>query len=207
MITKKVLQRYEVLPDFSGCLVAGVDEAGRGALAGPVIAGAAILPDKQPIEACMDSKKLSPATRTEVAKVIKKRALAWAIGSASCEEIDDLNILNASLLAMQRAVEGLAVTPDLALIDGNHLPSISLSAQAIIGGDDRVEVISAASILAKTTRDQLMLDLHEHYPVYNFAQHKGYPTKEHLHLIDQYGICEHHRKSYRPIKQRTLFSA
>ena len=177
-------------------IIAGIDEAGRGPLAGPVVAAAVILDPRHPIEGLADSKKLSEKKRESLAALIKKYALAYGIAQVDHQTIDQINILQASLLAMQRAVEQLAITPTLALIDGNHCPTLSCATQAIIRGDATVPAISAASILAKVARDQLMLDLDKHYPLYGFAQHKGYPTKLHRLAIQQHGPCAIHRLSF-----------
>lgn len=187
--------------DFSAELMCGVDEAGRGPLAGPVFAAAVILNDAVPIEGLRDSKKLTAARRDLLAVQIKQHALAWSIASCSHEEIDALNILQASLLAMRRAVEGLSMLPTLALIDGNRCPIMSVRAEAIIGGDDKVAAISAASILAKTARDAALQVLHLDYPQYGFDQHKGYPTALHLQRLHLHGVSPVHRRSYAPVKK------
>lgn len=181
-------------------LVCGVDEAGRGPLAGPVFAAAVILDPEHPIDGLRDSKKLSESQRTLLAEQIKSKALAWSIAQCSVEEIDTLNILHASMLAMRRAVEGLAVQPSLALIDGNRCPVMPVRSEAIVKGDDKVPAISAASILAKTARDDLLLLLHETYPHYGFNQHKGYPTALHLERLKLHGVSPVHRKSYGPVR-------
>jgi ribonuclease HII len=186
--------------DHVGEVVCGVDEAGRGPLAGPVFAAAVILDPDRPIVGLRDSKKLTEARRDALAIQIKANALAWSIAESSELEIDALNILQASLLAMRRAVEGLRVQPTLALIDGNRCPVMSVRSEAIIGGDDIVDSISAASILAKTARDAALLVLHERYPNYAFDQHKGYPTALHLERLRLHGVCEVHRKSYAPVR-------
>ncbi len=186
--------------DHADELICGVDEAGRGPLAGPVTAAAVILDPDRPIEGLRDSKKLSEAQRDLLAVQIKERALAWCIAECSEQEIDDLNILQASLLAMRRAVEGLKVTPTLALIDGNRCPVMTIRSEAIIKGDDKVPAISAASILAKTARDHLLAKLHLQYPQYGLDQHKGYPTALHLARLKEYGVSPIHRKSYAPVK-------
>ncbi|MDN0083130.1 ribonuclease HII [Crenobacter sp. SG2305] len=183
-------------------LIAGVDEAGRGPLAGAVFAAAVILDPARPIVGLADSKKLSEAKRDELAPLIKERALAWCIASASVEEIDRLNILHATMLAMSRAVEGLAVRPDEVLIDGNRVPKqITLPARAIVKGDALEPAISAASILAKTARDAELVALDARFPQYGFARHKGYPTTEHLAAIAAHGVLAEHRKSFGPVKQ------
>lgn len=190
------------MPDFGAALIAGVDEAGRGPLAGPVIASAVILPTPHRRRRYHDSKQLGAGRRTRLSRAVRCEAVAWAVGRAEVEEIDELNIAEASLLAMARALAALAVTPDLALVDGNRVPYLDLPCYAVVGGDDRIEVISAASIVAKVERDEEMLQLHERYPIYNFASHKGYPTKEHIQNLDRYGVCSIHRKSYRPVRER-----
>jgi len=179
--------------------IAGVDEVGRGPLAGDVVAAAVILDPRQPIEGLKDSKLLSEKKREQLFILIQERALAWALGRASAEEIDNINILQASLLAMKRAVAALSIRPDLALIDGNRCPALDCPAQAIIGGDRTVAAISAASIIAKVTRDREMLVLHQEYPHYGFDQHKGYPTEKHLAALQAHGPCRIHRRSFAPV--------
>jgi len=186
--------------DFSNQMICGVDEAGRGPLAGAVFAAAVILDPAHPIAGLRDSKKLSEAKRDLLAIEIKKHALAWCIAEASETEIDQLNILQATMLAMQRAVLGLSVTPELALIDGNRCPHLPMTAQAIVKGDDKVEAISAASILAKTARDAALMVLHVQYPQYAFDQHKGYPTALHLERLREHGISPVHRLTYAPVR-------
>lgn len=181
-------------------MICGVDEAGRGPLAGPVFAAAVILDPARPIVGLDDSKKLSEKKRERLFDEIRERAAAWCIASASVEEIDSLNILRASLLAMARAVEGLAATPREVLVDGNFTPPISLPARAIVGGDALHPEISAASILAKTARDRHMVELDQRYPQYQLARHKGYPTAAHLALIREHGVNEIYRKSFSPVK-------
>lgn len=180
-------------------IIAGVDEVGRGPLAGPVVAGAVILDPNRPIPGLKDSKQLSEKKREQLFSMIQESALAWSIGRATVEEIDQLNILQASLLAMQRAIAALTNCPDLALIDGNRCPSLSCEAQAIIGGDRKIPEISAASIIAKVTRDREMLVLHEKFPEYGFNQHKGYPTQQHLDALRQHGPSLIHRRSFAPV--------
>lgn len=180
-------------------LIAGVDEAGRGPLAGPVVAAAVILDPLNPIEGLRDSKKLTAKKREELAAEIKEKALSWFIAQASVEEIDSINILQATLLAMKRAVEGLNAKPTLVLVDGNRLPHLSVPCEAIVKGDDKIKEISAASILAKTFRDHLLIDLDKTYPHYGFAQHKGYGVKEHIEAIQKYGVLSIHRKTFEPI--------
>lgn len=185
-------------------LVAGVDEVGRGPLAGPVVAAAVILDPQRPIEGLKDSKKLSEKKREQLSTIIKQQALAWSLGRAEVEEIDQINILQASLLAMQRAVEGLTTRPEMALVDGNKLPDLDCPAEAIIKGDSKVAAISAASIIAKVARDKEMLELDEQYPGYGLAKHKGYPTRHHLQALAELGVSPIHRVSYKPVKQVLL---
>ncbi|MFK7862488.1 MAG: ribonuclease HII [Granulosicoccus sp.] len=181
--------------------IAGVDEVGRGPLAGPVVAAAVILnPDKR-IDGLLDSKLLDEATRETLDVQIRQNALAFCIAEASVAEIDTLNILHASMLAMKRAVEGLNVKPDLALIDGNRCPDLDLHMAAIVKGDQRVQAISAASIIAKVARDRMMVELHERYPQYGLAQHKGYPTPFHRKAIVEHGIADFHRCSFKPVRE------
>ncbi|NMQ20577.1 ribonuclease HII [Candidatus Competibacter phosphatis] len=180
-------------------LIAGVDEVGRGPLAGPVIAAAVILDPARPIAGLADSKKLSPARRERLALSIRANALAWALGRAEVAEIDRLNIFQASLLAMQRAVEALPMTPDRVLVDGKHCPPLACPCTAIVKGDATVPAISAASILAKVTRDAELRELHDRYPRYDFARHKGYPTAVHREALRRYGPCPEHRRSFAPV--------
>jgi ribonuclease HII len=182
-------------------LVAGVDEAGRGPLAGPVYAAAVILDSGRPIAGIGDSKRISPSRRGELELDIKDRALAWAVALASAEEIDRLNILQASLLAMRRAVAALEPRPERVLVDGNRLTGFHCEAQAIVGGDGLVPAIGAASILAKVARDRQMCELDLVYPGYGFAGHKGYPTKAHRAALLRLGPCPEHRQSFRPVKE------
>ena len=195
--------------DAPPLLVCGVDEAGRGPLAGPVYAACVILDPARQIRGLADSKVLTPERREVLAGRIKERALAYAIASASVEEIDEINILRASLLAMSRAVAALSVTPHEVLVDGNQLPPVSLPCRAIVGGDASVRSISAASILAKTARDAYMCGLHALRPEYGFDKHKGYSTPEHLSALRAHGVCEFHRRSFAPVRellmQATLF--
>jgi ribonuclease HII len=185
-------------------LVCGIDEAGRGPLAGPVVAAAVILDPANPIAGLNDSKKLSAKRRELLAVEIRAKALAWAVAEASVEEIDRINILQASLLAMQRAVEGLGVQPSHALVDGNRCPKLACTSEAIIGGDGKVASIAAASILAKTVRDAGMLELHAIYPEYGFDRHMGYPTAAHLKALREHGVTPIHRRSYAPVAQLLL---
>jgi ribonuclease HII len=180
--------------------ICGVDEAGRGPLAGPVYAAAVILDPARPIPGLRDSKKLSESRRDELALIIKRDALAWSIAQCSAAEIDALNILQATLLAMRRAIEGLSVQPTLALIDGNRCPVTSVRTEAIVKGDDKVIEISAASILAKTARDAVLVEMHRKYPQYGFDQHKGYPTALHLQRLREHGVTPEHRRSYAPVR-------
>lgn len=182
-------------------LIAGVDEVGRGPLVGAVVTAAVILDPAQPIAGLTDSKKLSEKKRLALYDQIKQKALAWSVGRAEPDEIDSLNILNATMLAMQRAIDGLSVTPNYALIDGNRVPSLSMPAQAVVKGDLRVAEISAASILAKVDRDHEMAMLDAAYPNYGFAQHKGYPTKVHMAALAEHGALPMHRKSFKPVKR------
>ncbi len=181
-------------------LICGVDEAGRGPIAGPVFAAAVILDPLSPIEGLRDSKKLSDKKRRHLAALIRERAKAWAVAECSIAEIDELNILHASMLAMKRAVESLSVAPSLALVDGNRCPVLSIRSEAIVGGDDKVDAISAASILAKTSRDEVLMQLHDQYPQYAFDRHKGYPTALHLERLRQHGVSPVHRTSYGPVR-------
>ena len=182
-------------------LVAGVDEVGRGPLVGDVVTAAVILDPNNPIEGLNDSKKLSEKKRLALLPEIKEKALAWAVGRCSPEEIDKLNILQATMVAMQRAIASLKVQPDLALIDGNRCPELPMDSQAVVKGDLRVAEISAASIIAKVVRDQEMEELDKQYPQFGFAKHKGYPTKAHFEAIEQHGVISEHRKSFKPVKK------
>lgn len=187
-------------------LICGVDEAGRGPLAGPVSAAAVILDDAHPIEGLADSKKLSEKQRDRLAPIIRERALAWAVAYAEVGEIDQLNILQATLLAMRRAVLALPMQPQHVLVDGLYCPQTGIPSQAIVKGDSKVAAISAASILAKTARDELMLRLHEQYPQYGFDGHKGYPTAAHLAALREHGISEVHRRSFRPVREALQYT-
>ena len=183
-------------------LIAGVDEAGRGPLVGSVVAAAVILDPNNPIEGLNDSKKLTEKKREKLFIEIQEKALAWAIAEASHEEIDEINILQASLLAMRRAVEKLNIPPEHVLVDGNKVPQgLVMSCDAVVGGDAIHAEISAASILAKVTRDHEMMALDLQYPQYGFAKHKGYPTKAHFEAIEQHGVIDQHRRSYAPVKK------
>ena len=182
-------------------LVAGVDEAGRGPLAGPVVAAAVMLDELQPIKGLNDSKKLSARTRERLFDEIRAKALCCCIAEASVEEIDQLNILQATMLAMRRAVEGLRLKPHKVLVDGNRVPILKVSAEAIVKGDAKVKAISAASILAKVHRDRLCLALHAQHPQYGFDGHKGYPTPAHLAALREHGACAQHRRSFAPVRE------
>lgn len=181
--------------------VCGVDEAGRGPIAGPVYAAAVILDPLCPVDGVRDSKLLSAARREALAAQIRRQAIAWSVASASVEEIDRINILQASLLAMKRAVDRLDPAPVLALVDGNRLPALTCPARAIVGGDRTEAAISAASILAKTARDAEMRRLHDRFPQYGLDRHMGYPTREHLAQLARHGACEVHRKSFGPVRR------
>jgi len=200
---KKTLPKFEYPTAYC---IAGVDEVGRGPLVGDVVTAAVILDPDDPIDGLMDSKKLSEKKRDVLSEEIKVRAIAWAIGRATPEEIDTLNILHATMLAMQRAVQSLSVSPDFVLVDGNRSPTFlndngSIASQAVVKGDDRVAEISAASILAKVARDKEMIALDEKYPEYGFAKHKGYPTKSHLEKINEHGVLDCYRASFKPVAQ------
>jgi ribonuclease HII len=185
--------------------VCGVDEAGRGPLVGAVVAGAVILDPENPIAGLKDSKKLSPARREYLYEQIMQKAKAWGIGEASSVEIDEINILQATMLAMRRAIEDLTTRlgawPDKALIDGNRCPELPIAAEAIVKGDTKEPAISAASILAKVTRDRQMQELHELHPQYGFAQHMGYPTEAHFAALKAFGVCAEHRRSFAPVRR------
>jgi ribonuclease HII len=181
-------------------LLAGVDEAGRGPLAGPVVAAAVILDDLAPIAGLNDSKRLTARARERLFDEIRAKALCSCIAQASVEEIDTLNILQATLLAMRRAVEGLRLRPGKVLVDGNRLPTLKIPAEAIVRGDATVKAISAASILAKVHRDRLCLELHAQHPQYGFDGHKGYPTPAHLAALREHGVCPQHRRSFAPVR-------
>ncbi|EOD81111.1 Ribonuclease HII [Grimontia indica] len=188
-----------VYPDAR--LIAGVDEVGRGPLVGAVVTAAVILDPNKPIEGLTDSKKLTDKKRAVLFEEIKEKALAWSLGRAEPEEIDDINILSATMLAMERAVAGLNIKPDFVLIDGNRVPrGLNIPAEAVVKGDLRVAEISAASILAKVVRDREMEELDAQYPQYGFAKHKGYPTKAHFEALAEHGAIPEHRKSFKPVK-------
>ena len=203
MRSKKFLRAEQLGLSFDvpGSLMAGVDEAGRGPLAGPVVAAAVILDDLQPIKGLNDSKVLTPRRRELLFDEIRAKALCCCIAQASVEEIDTLNILQATMLAMQRAVEGLRLRPHKVLVDGNRLPVLRVPAEAIVKGDAKVKAISAASILAKVYRDRLCLELHALHPQYGFDGHKGYPTPAHLAALREHGACPHHRRSFAPVRE------
>jgi len=185
---------------FPELIVAGVDEVGRGPLVGDVVTAAVILDPKKPIEGLADSKKLTEKKRDALYDLIMENALSISVGRASPAEIDEINILQATMLAMQRAVAGLSVTPQHVLIDGNRCPELNMSSQAIVKGDARVDEISAASIIAKVTRDREMETLDNEFPQFGFAKHKGYPTKLHMEMIDAHGVTPYHRRSFKPVK-------
>jgi ribonuclease HII len=187
--------------DYHGPNLAGVDEVGRGPLAGDVVAAAVILDPQRPVDGLRDSKKLSPRRRLELAGLIRERALAWSVARASVAEIDELNILQASLLAMHRAVQGLALQPGYVLVDGNRLPRWDYPSEPVVKGDDRVPAIAAASILAKVQRDSELIALEDEYPGYGFASHKGYPTAAHLQALQTLGVTPVHRRSFGPVKK------
>lgn len=199
-ISQHVIRIDETLPLIDG-LCAGVDEAGRGPLVGNVVAAAVILDPDRPIVGLDDSKKLSAAKREVLAEQIRAQALAWQVISVSPDDIDRLNILHATMFAMQQAVEQLSTSPQHVFIDGNRCPALSMAATAVIKGDARVAAISAASILAKVERDAQMDVLHAQYPQYGFAQHKGYPTKAHMQALEEFGVCPEHRRSYGPVRR------
>jgi ribonuclease HII len=186
--------------------VAGVDEAGRGPLAGPVVAAAVILDPQRPIDGLRDSKKLSSARRSDLDRAIRTRAASWSVAWCDPAEIDALNILQATMLAMRRAILGLAVQPAAVQVDGNRLPDLRfngsrIDGMAIVGGDDKVDAISAASIVAKTTRDRIMVRIDEYYPHYGFARHKGYGTEAHRQHLREHGPCREHRRSFAPVRE------
>ncbi|MEK7304219.1 MAG: ribonuclease HII [Pseudomonadota bacterium] len=185
----------------AGTILAGVDEAGRGPLAGPVVAAAVVLSASYPIAGLADSKTLSASRREALAGQIRAQAAAWALGMASVEEIDRLNILQATLLAMQRAIQGLAITPDLVLVDGNRAPRLSCPVRTVVRGDALIKSISAASILAKVARDAILQNLDAEYPGYGFAVHKGYPTAAHQRALEALGPSPVHRRSFGPVRR------
>lgn len=203
MQSKKFLRarQLSLIFDLGGGLMAGVDEVGRGPLAGPVVAAAVILDDRRPIRGLNDSKLLSARVRERLCDEIRAKALCCSVGRASVDEIDAINILQAALLAMRRAVDGLRLTPHVVFVDGNQLPRLPMACRAIVGGDSKVRSISAASIVAKVFRDQLCRELHEEHPEYGFADHKGYSTPEHLAALRRHGACRHHRRSFAPVRE------
>lgn len=182
-------------------IVCGVDETGRGSAISGVWVAACILNPNKPIEGLRDSKKLSAKRREELAEEIKHKALSWSIKIASLEEVESLNVLNATLLGMKRAVEGLDIRPSKVFVDGNRLPNLDIPAEAIVKGDDLIPAISAASIIAKVERDKVIKELHQKYPQYGFDKHKGYLTKAHMAALQEYGPCPIHRKTYGPIRE------
>ncbi|MBF8999394.1 ribonuclease HII [Vibrio nitrifigilis] len=196
---QKELPPYEYPQGFQ--YIAGVDEVGRGPLVGDVVTAAVILDPNNPIAGLTDSKKLSEKKRLALFPEIQQKALAWSVGRCSPQEIDELNILQATMVAMQRAVAGLSVTADFVVIDGNKVPNLPMEAQAVVKGDLRVAEISAASIIAKVIRDHEMEELDKKHPEFGFAQHKGYPTKAHFAAIEEYGVIDEHRKSFGPVKR------
>ncbi len=191
----------DMFETLSAEFVAGVDEVGRGPLAGPVVAAAVILDPARPIEGLADSKKLTEKRREAIDPIIREQALCWALGRAEPEEIDRINILQASLLAMQRAVAALSTQPGLALVDGNKAPRLPCQVRTIVGGDASEPAISAASIIAKVARDREMVELDALYPGYGLAKHKGYPTRQHMEALQQLGVTEIHRRSFGPVRR------
>jgi ribonuclease HII len=191
--------KLRLLVDVSG-LMAGVDEVGRGPLAGPVVAAAVILDARRTIRGLNDSKLLAADERERLDVEIRRKAVCWSIAAASVEEIDTINILRAALLAMRRAVEGLALQPQIVLVDGNQRPELTMAVRTVIGGDAKVRAISAASIIAKVYRDRLCMQLHDEHPQYGFDSHKGYPTPDHLAALREHGACAHHRRSFAPVR-------
>jgi ribonuclease HII len=194
-------RQLSLIFDVGEGLMAGVDEVGRGPLAGPVVAAAVILDERRKIRGLNDSKLLSAPVRERLNDEIRDKALCCSIGQASVEEIDRLNILLAALLAMRRAVDGLRLAPQVVFVDGNQLPRLPMACRAIVGGDAKVRAISAASIVAKVYRDRLCGDLHDEHPEYGFAAHKGYSTPEHLDALRRHGACRHHRRSFAPVRE------
>jgi len=198
MVAKKILYPEVIYPDVS--FIAGVDEVGRGPLVGDVVTAAVILDPNKPISGLTDSKKLSEKKLALLFDQINENALAVSIGRASPIEIDELNILHATMLAMQRAVQGLSIQPGYVFIDGNRCPNLSMPSEAVVKGDLRVAEISAASIIAKVTRDREMVELDKRYPAYGFAKHKGYPTKAHFEALQTHGVIAEYRQSFKPVK-------
>ena len=201
MQSKKFLRasQLSLLVDVQG-LMAGVDEVGRGPLAGPVVAAAVILDERRVIRGLNDSKMLTALTRERLSIEIRKKALCVSIGHATVDEIDRINILQAALLAMRRAVEGLTMQPQIVLVDGNQRPELTMPVRTVVGGDAKVRSISAASIIAKVHRDRLCMQLHDEHPQYGFDSHKGYSTPEHLNALREHGACPHHRRSFAPVR-------
>ena len=191
--------KLRLLVDVSG-LMAGVDEVGRGPLAGPVVAAAVILDDRRTIRGLNDSKLLGADERERLDVEIRRKAVCWSIATASVDEIDSINILRAALLAMRRAVEGLAQQPQIVLVDGNQRPELTMAVRTVVGGDAKVRAISAASIIAKVYRDRLCMQLHDEHPQYGFDSHKGYSTPDHLSALREHGACPHHRRSFAPVR-------
>ena len=191
--------KLRLLVDVSG-LMAGVDEVGRGPLAGPEVAAAVILDVRRTIRGLNESKLLAADERERLDAEIRRKAVCWSIAAASVDEIDSINILRAALLAMRRAVEGLAQQPQIVLVDGNQRPELTMPVRTVIGGDAKVRAISAASIIAKVYRDRLCMQLHEEHPQYGFASHKGYSTPDHLRALRAHGACPHHRRSFAPVR-------
>jgi ribonuclease HII len=192
-------ERLRLIVDVSG-LMAGVDEVGRGPLAGPVVAAAVILDERRTIRGLNDSKLLQPEERERLDVEIRRKAVCCSVAEASVEEIDRFNILRAALLAMRRAVEGLSAQPSIVLVDGNQRPELAMPVRTVVGGDAKVRAISAASIIAKVHRDRLLMALHDEHPQYGFDGHKGYSTPEHLAALRQHGACPHHRRSFAPVR-------
>lgn len=190
---------------YSAKFFAGIDEVGRGPLAGPVVAATVVLDPRRPIEGLNDSKLLSARKRQAICKAIQRSAFTWAVGHASVEEVDELNVLQASLLAMQRSFQTATMKVqqpvERALVDGNKAPNLSVCTECVVGGDRKVPAISAASILAKVTRDYIMCEAATYFPLYGFEQHKGYPTRMHLQQLEQHGSCAYHRQSFRPVQE------
>ncbi len=191
--------KLRLLVDVSG-LMAGVDEVGRGPLAGPVVAAAVILDDRRTIRGLNDSKLLAADERERLDVEIRRKAVCWSIAAASVDEIDSINILRAALLAMRRAVEGLSQQPQIVLVDGNQRPELTMPVRTVVGGDAKVRAISAASIIAKVYRDRLCIQLHDEHPQYGFDSHKGYSTPDHLSALREHGACPHHRRSFAPVR-------
>ena len=201
MTQTKIIRRSQPIPDYVHGTVAGIDEAGRGALAGPVVAAAVVFDGQQTIDGCDDSKMLSAKRREELSREIKKKALAWVVEYADLREIETYNVLHATMRAMARAIKSLGIVPEMVLVDGNRLPDVERNSYAVIGGDARVCVISAASILAKVARDHTMRELHRKYPNYQFGSNKGYGTKAHIEALHRHGKCDMHRSGWRSVQR------